>query len=352
MKIIVGMSGGVDSSMAALLLKEKGYEVVGVTLKVLPTESVPLREDVCCDMKGVASAVGVARHISIEHLVIDIQQEFKRKVIDYFWNEYRNGRTPNPCVVCNATVKFISLLKYAEDKGAQYIATGHYTRLKATGRRILLMRGFSENKDQAYFLSRLPQAILRHVIFPLGELRKEDVRRLAAERGLNVHDRPESQEICFAPENDYRAFLREACGGRITPGDILDTEGTVIGRHSGIEFYTVGQRRGLHLDSNVRRYVIAIDPARRTITVGGIEDLVRHETRVSEINWIAFEKPAGVFRALVKIRYTHPGVMSTVSPRDDGSAVVRFDEPQKGVSPGQAAVFYDGDVVIGGGWID
>jgi tRNA-specific 2-thiouridylase len=351
MKIIVGMSGGVDSSVAALLLKEAGHEVTGVTLKVWPTECTSVREDVCCDARGIASASDVARQIGIEHRVIDLQGEFRTRVVTCFCDQYRGGRTPNPCVVCNAGIKFPALLRCADETGAESIATGHYAGLRKERGRFLLMRGMDKMKDQVYFLCRLTQSILCRVIFPLGDLRKEDVRRMAAERSLSVHMRAESQEICFIPGNDYGAFLSEVCGEMITPGDILDKKGKVVGKHPGIEFFTVGQRRGLHLNSKAPRYVASIDPLRRTITVGDIDDLIKNEMRVSDVNWITWDTPGGPFHALVKIRYNHPGVMSTVHPQPGGGALVVFDSPQKAVTPGQAAVFYDGDVVIGGGWI-
>lgn len=346
------MSGGVDSSMAALLLKEAGHEVAGVTLKVRPTECAKTREDVCCDEGGIRSAAEVARRLGIEHRIVDVQSEFRESVVKYFCGEYRQGRTPNPCVVCNARIKFPALLRCAGEAGADAIATGHYAKIVAESGRFVLARGADKTKDQAYFLCRLPQPVLGRVTFPLGDLRKEEVRRLAAERALSVHLKAESQEICFIPGNDYGAFLREACGEGILPGDILDGDGRVVGKHPGIEFFTIGQRSGLYLNSNVPRYVISIDPQRRAITVGGLEDLARSRMTVSGINWIAREAPTEPFRTMVKIRYNHPGVMSSVEPRPDGTAIVGFDSPQNAVTPGQAAVFYDGEKVVGGGWIN
>ncbi len=350
-KVVVGMSGGVDSSMAALLLKEGGYGVVGATLKVYPTECRPSREDICCDSRGIDSAREVARTLGIEHRVTDVRAPFRKHVVGYFCSAYSSGLTPNPCVVCNAEIKFPTLIRLADEYGAKFIATGHYARLKARDGRVVLMRGLDKSKDQAYFLSRLPQNVLRRTIFPLGKYRKGEIKQLASERGLNVHERRESQEICFVPGDDYRAFLKEVLGDRISPGSIVNMGGEAVGGHDGVEFYTVGQRRGLYLSSKKRQYVLAIDPERRTITVGDVDDLVRHDLLVRDINWIGVEKPTNPFRALVKIRYSHAGVLSTVSPKANGSALVRFNEPQRGVTPGQAAVFYDGDAVVGGGWI-
>lgn len=346
MKIIVGLSGGVDSSMAALLLRDEGHEVIGVTLKVWSPENHAAASH------GIESALAVARQLGIEHHVVDAEREFRKRVVTYFCEEYRRGRTPNPCVVCNPAIKFASLLRYADEKGVVHIATGHYARLKESGGRWILLRGADRKKDQSYFLSQLAQPVLSRAVFPLGAYRKEDVKRLAAERGLKAHSRPESQEICFVPDDDYRAFLKQMSGATIQPGDILDTGGTVVGRHSGIEYFTIGQRSGLQLNSKIPRYVLSIDPVRQALTVGGIEDLLRHEMRVREINWIAFDSPPRDLSALVKIRYNHPGIMGTVHTGGDGSAVVRFAEPQKAVTPGQAAVFYDGDIVLAGGWIE
>jgi len=349
MKIIVGISGGVDSSVAAFLLREKGYEVTGVTLQTFSACRAP--EDTCADQASIVAAREVARALGIEHKVFDVRSDFKKFVIDYFCSEYSAGRTPNPCVVCNESVKFTSLLKCANGIGAEKIATGHYARVRENRGRMLLMRGVDDNKDQAYFLSRLTQSVLKRVVFPLGEFRKSEVMQLAREHARGAHERPESQEICFIPGDDYRAFLKQMCGSRIAGGDIIDRKGKLRGKHQGIEFYTVGQRGGLHLNSKTPQYVISVDPIRRIITVGDIDDLSRNEMRVSDVNWIAYEAPEKPFRALVKIRYNHPGVMSTVQPQPGGGALVVFDSPQKAVTPGQAAVFYDGDVVIGGGWI-
>ncbi len=349
MKVVVGMSGGVDSTVAAFLLKKKGYEVTGVTLQTFLACRAP--EDTCADLASIAVARDAARALGIAHEVLDARRDFKKFVIDYFCREYSAGRTPNPCVMCNELVKFSSLLEYAEGIGAEKIATGHYARVREDGGRALLMRGVDERKDQAYFLSRLAQSVLKRVVFPLGELRKCDVVKFAREHAPGAHERPESQEICFIPGNDYRAFLKEMCGSGIKGGDIVDRTGSLLGKHTGIEFYTVGQRGGLHLNSKRPQYVISIDPIRHMITVGDIDTLNRDEMRVSDVNWIAYETPERPFRALVKIRYNHPGIMSMVRSQPGGGARIAFDSPQKAVTPGQAAVFYDGDVVIGGGWI-
>jgi len=352
MKIVVGMSGGVDSSAAALVLRDAGFEVIGITLRLWPSGCVSRSEKACCGEKGIAAALETCGQLGIRHLIVDMQPEFRRRVVAYFCREYSRGRTPNPCVMCNPEVKFAALLDCAEELGAERIATGHYARVKTDKGRALLLRGVDDSKDQAYFLCRLTQPVLNRTVFPLGEYRKRQVRELAARSGLAVHNRSESQEICFIPGDDYRAFLREVLGHAFIPGDILDKSGVRIGTHQGIEFFTIGQRSGLQIQSRTRQYVLSMDPGKHTITVGRFDELDREETRVTDINWIAFEEPPGPFRAFVKIRHKHPGVMAGIRPLGNGAAMVKFDTPQKAVTPGQAAVFYDQDMGLGGGWID
>ncbi|MDD5556742.1 MAG: tRNA 2-thiouridine(34) synthase MnmA [bacterium] len=351
MKIAIGMSGGLDSSTAAALLKEAGHDVIGVTLDVWRGGCATSREDSCCGEKGIEAARSAARAVGIRHRVVDARAEFIRKVVGPFCEEYGRGRTPNPCVRCNAAVKFPALAACADEEGAERIATGHYARVREEGGRFLLLRGADRRKDQAYFLSRLGQDILRRALFPLGDRTREETGRTAERLGIAAFARPESQEICFIPGDDYRPFLREM-GGADEPGDILDVEGRVIGRHPGIRFFTVGQRRGLNVESNERLYVVAIDPGRRAVIVGREDALAREGCVVTGLNWIAFDPPPGGFRALTRIRYNHAGVMSAVRPAAGGTAAVRFDDPQKAVAPGQAAVFYDGETVLGSGWIE
>lgn len=342
MKIVVGLSGGMDSAVAALLLTEEGHEVVGATIDLFPPPP---------GGEGDAPARRAATLLGIPHSVLDARGEFEERVIGYFGREYRSGRTPNPCVVCNAEVKFAALLAYADELGAEAVATGHYARIERTGGRALLLRGADRRKDQSYFLCRIPPRVLSRALFPLGGLTKDAARRISAERGLDLHQRPESQEICFLHGADYRAFLARTGAVAESPGDILDMRGAVIGRHPGIARFTVGQRMGRWLPSAGRRYVVAIDPGRGSITAGEEADLLRPGCAVIDINWLITPAPAGPFRAFVKIRSAHPPAPAAVLPGPGGSAEVRFDEPQKAVTPGQAAVFYDGDVVLGGGWI-
>ena len=340
MKIVVGVSGGVDSAYAALLLREEGHEVIGITLELVPSR--PAGEAARTAAREAADRLG------IRHETIDARAEFKERVINYFQKAYQSARTPNPCVVCNPEVKFATLFRRAAELGAPMVATGHYARIGRGPGGPLLLRGADPVKDQSYFLSRLPRPLLARLRFPLGDLSKSEVRRLAAEEGLGACARLESQDICFIAEGDYRDFLPRGGGD----GDILDSAGKVVGRHPGIGHFTIGQRAGRYLRSGGRRYVLSIDRARNTITVGGAGDLLKSECAATDVNWLAFDRPPGQFHALVKIRSAHAGAMGVVRPGPAGTASVRFDEPQMAVTPGQAVVFFDGDTVLGGGWIE
>ncbi|MCC6449558.1 MAG: tRNA 2-thiouridine(34) synthase MnmA [Candidatus Aureabacteria bacterium] len=340
MKIVVGMSGGVDSACAALLLKEAGHEVVGVVLDLLP--------DARAGEEGIGAARAAAERIGIPLETIDARKRFQERVIERFREAYASGRTPNPCVVCNAEVKFATLIRRADEIGAAAVATGHYARIAHGPAGPLLLRGVDPARDQSYFLSRLARPLLRRLCFPLGGLLKDEVRRLAAKGGLDACVRPESREICFAAGGDYRLLLPAGRG----EGDILDAAGRVVGRHPGIGHFTIGQRAGRYLRSGGRRYVLSIDPARNAITVGEAAELLTPGFAAHRLNWLAFDGPPGPFRALVKIRSAHAGAMGRLRPGPGGTAEVLFDEPQPAVTPGQAAVFYDGEIVLGGGWIE
>lgn len=355
-KVVVGMSGGVDSSVAAALLVQQGYEVVGVTLNVWPEQSdlsAPERVDACCALGAVEDARRVASRLGIPYYVLNFREVFEEQVIRNFVSEYRNGRTPNPCVRCNQFIKFDALLAKALAVGADYVATGHYARLvedPATGR-VRLLKAADRTKDQSYVLYVMTQERLRRALFPLGDLTKAETRQLAQELRLPVARKPESQEICFVPYRRYGEFLERYAPEVVRPGPIVDTGGRVLGAHRGIAFHTVGQRRGLGLATGEPLYVTTLVPETNTVVVGCAEELLRAECRATELSWIAFDEPPARLRARAKIRYRADEVGCTVYPDGDGLARVTFDAPQRAVTPGQSIVFYDGEEVLGGGLI-
>ncbi len=356
-RVLLGMSGGVDSSVAGYLLREQGYDVVGVTMKVWPQDCISRAEDKCCGPQAVADARGVAHSLGIPHYVVDEADQFERLVIDYFSTEYQAGRTPNPCVMCNEKLKFGNLWNKAEALGCDYIATGHYAIIEHHPGRAVLRKGADPRKDQSYFMFSLRQAQLQRALTPLGGMAKPAIREIARSLGLKVADKADSQEICFVPGNDYKAFLRSHLGEEeFHPGGIYDLAGNFLGEHEGIEMFTIGQRKGLPGGSAQPRYVVDLDPETNRVLVGSAEDLVSDDFEIDRSNWIAppvagIGDPGQSFEATVKIRYSHPGTPATVTPLEDGRARVQLHEPQKAVTPGQAAVIYDGDIVIGGGWI-
>ena len=346
------MSGGVDSSATAALLQAQGYEVVGVTLKLWPQDCVSRAEDKCCGPQAVMDARSVCAQLGIPYYLVDEAGEFQERVIQYFADEYKAGRTPNPCVMCNQHLKFGTLLRRADQLGAEFIATGHFARLERTdGGRTLLRKGRDERKDQSYFLFSLRQEQLGRALFPLGEKTKADTREVARECRLRTADKEESMEICFVPDNDYGGFLEQAGLAERHAGDIVDAAGRVLGRHDGIEFYTIGQRKGLGIAAGQPLYVIDLDPASNRVVVGNESQLERTEFSVGNCNWIAYEEPPGQFECAAKIRYGHSGSPAVVTPGFDGTARVRLLDPARAVTPGQACVFYQDDLVLGGGWI-
>jgi len=344
MKITVAMSGGVDSSVAARLLIEQGHEVVGVFLENGASGSGPGSSS-AEDARTVAADLGVGLE------VLDLSAEFA-ELIDYFVDEYCRGRTPNPCVMCNRTLKFRRLLDSAAGTGAEAVATGHHARLSREGERIAIRRGVDPDKDQSYVLSYLTQEQLAKLVFPVGDLQKSDVREIARQAGLDVHSKAESQDICFIPEGDYRPVLRDRMDVGPRPGDIIDEKGQVVGQHEGIQFYTIGQRRGLRVALGSARYVVKLDPLKNEVHIGPDEDLRRKELTVSRINWVALDSPGEPLRCTVQIRYNHQPANATLYSLAEDRARVTFDEPQRAIAPGQVAVFYDDDIVLGGGWID
>jgi tRNA-specific 2-thiouridylase len=356
-RVLLGMSGGVDSSVAGYLLREQGYEVIGVTMKVWPQDCISRAEDKCCGPQAVADARSVAHSLGIPHYVVDEADQFERLVIDYFSSEYQAGRTPNPCVMCNEKLKFGNLWSKAAALGCDYIATGHYAIIEHHADRAILRKGVDPRKDQSYFLFSLRQPQLRRALMPLGKMTKPQIREIAHSLGLKVADKVDSQEICFVPGNDYKAFLRSHVGeSEFHRGEIYDVAGNFLGEHEGIEFFTIGQRKGLPGGSPRPRYVVDLDPATNRVIVGDAEDLASEEFEIDRVNWhpVAEMADSGAWQtsieATVKIRYNHPGTRAAI--RLEGNrARIHLHEQQRAVTPGQAAVIYDRDVVLGGGWI-
>ncbi|HJX24624.1 MAG TPA: tRNA 2-thiouridine(34) synthase MnmA [Chthoniobacterales bacterium] len=351
-RVLLGMSGGVDSSVAGYLLREQGYDVVGVTMKVWPQDCISRAEDKCCGPQAVADARGVAHTLGFPHYVVDEADQFERTVINYFASEYQAGRTPNPCVMCNEKLKFGNLWNKAEALGCDYIATGHYAIIEHRDDRAVLRKGVDPRKDQSYFLFSLRQEQLRRALTPLGSMSKPEIREIARSLGLKVADKIDSQEICFVPGNDYKAFLRSHLGeSEFHRGEIYDVDGNFLGEHEGIELFTIGQRKGLPGGSPRPRYVVDLDSETNRVIVGDVEDLIAEEFEVDRVNWIAPDSLNESVDLTVKIRYSHPGTPATLTPLESGRARIRLHEPQKAVTPGQAAVFYQNDLVLGGGWI-
>jgi tRNA-specific 2-thiouridylase len=373
-RILLGMSGGVDSSVAGYLLRKQGYDVVGVTMKVWPQDCISRAEDKCCGPQAVADARAVAHSLGIPHYVVDEADQFERTVIDYFTSEYQAGRTPNPCVMCNEKLKFGNLWNKAEALGCDYIATGHYAIIEHHQDRAVLRKGVDPRKDQSYFLFSLRQPQLLRALTPLGTMHKAEIRKIARSLGLKVADKIDSQEICFVPGNDYKAFLRtHLAKNEFHRGEIYDVDGNFIAEHDGIELFTIGQRKGVPGGSLRPRYVVDLDAETNRVIVGDADDLICSEFDIDRANWIGAVEAGRTsplddsapfadrtrivptanqqFEATVKIRYSHPGTRATVTPIANNRARIRLHEAQRAVTPGQAAVIYAEDIVVGGGWI-
>ena len=355
-KVIIGMSGGVDSSVAAALLLEQGYDVIGVTMKIWP-ESLgddKIRDGGCCSLSAVDDARRVANHLGIPYYVMNFQEIFEQKVIDYFVAEYEVGRTPNPCIACNKHVKFDALLKKAIAMDVDYVATGHYARIAydETLDRYLIKKSATIAKDQTYALYNLTQDQLKHILMPLGDYNKDETRRIAAELGLTVASKPDSQEICFVEDNNYARFIKERTGRVSKEGFFVDTEGNILGKHQGIVHYTVGQRKGLGIAFGKPMYVIAIDADSNRVILGESGKEYSSTLIASELNFIPFEKLENKINVKAKIRYSAKEADCLIKYLGDGKASVTFDVPQRAITPGQAVVFYDGDILIGGGTIE
>jgi len=353
-RVVVAMSGGVDSSVTAALLKEQGYEVIGMTMQVWDyssfTDDHGDQFGTCCSLDDVYDARRVAEQLDIPFYVINFEKEFQSEVIDRFCNEYFAGRTPNPCVLCNQILKFELLLRKARELEADFMATGHYASIEKEGERYFLRKGLDQVKDQSYFLFTLTQEQMAHTLFPLGQMSKEEVREHAERFKLRVAQKAESQDICFVPDGDYVRFLEEERGSGKLDGDIVHVSGKVLARHQGIYRYTVGQRKGLGIGWTAPLFVVGIDVEKKQVIVGEKEHLSRTELEIDGCNW-SITEPTEVFATHCCIRYSHNEVPATVEPLPNRQAKIVFAEAQKGITPGQAAVFYDGDKVIGGGWI-
>ena len=355
-KVLVAMSGGVDSSVAAILLKEKGYEVIGLTMKTWDyvTSGSKNKETGCCSLDSINDARNIAVDLGFHHTILDIREEFGDYVIDYFTDEYMNGRTPNPCVLCNTHIKWEALLKRADKLGCKYIATGHYANINSNNGRYFVSKGKDINKDQSYALWGISQENLSRTIFPLGNLKKSEIKKIAIDRGYdNLVKKSESYEICFVPDNDYRNFLKQRVKNidkKVKKGNFIDENGNVVGKHNGYPFYTIGQRKGLGIALGYPVYVTEINKEKNEVIIGTFDELKRNGMYVDKLNFMKYKSIDGRLNSVTKIRYNDKGNESIIEQIDD-SIKVYFGDGVNAITPGQAAVFYEENDVIGGGWI-
>ena len=353
-RVVVGMSGGVDSSVAAYLLKEQGYEVIGVTMQIWQKEDACSIEENggCCGLSAVEDARRVASFIGIPYYVMNFRREFRESVIDYFMSEYLSGRTPNPCIACNRYVKWEALLSRSMAIGADYIATGHYARIdRLDNGRYAVRRSAALSKDQTYALYNLTQDQLAHTLMPVGAYTKEEIRAVAEKAGLLVADKPDSQDICFVPDGDYAAFIRENTEQEIPAGNFVTPSGEILGRHKGIIHYTVGQRKGLGLALGYPAFVLEIRPRTNEVVIGTYEESLTQTVKADKVNFMSVEDLTEPKRVFAKIRYNHKGAWCTVEKTGEDEVTCRFEKPQRAVTPGQALVLYEGEHVLGGGTI-
>lgn len=351
-KALIAMSGGVDSSVAAWLMQQRGFDCVGVTMKLYNNSDLPLDEGhTCCSLDDVEDARSVARSMGMPHYVFNFMDRFRQEVMDKFVRCYEQGLTPNPCIDCNRHLKFEKLYDRARELGCEYVVTGHYARIEQAGERYLLRTGLDDSKDQSYVLYNLTQEQLAHTLFPLGDLSKAEARRIAAEQGFVNAAKHDSQDICFVPDGDYVAFMEHYTGKHYAPGDFLDLSGKVVGQHRGAVGYTLGQRKGLGLAMGAPVYVCGKDMEKNTVTVGPESELFSRVLWADDLNWISIPRLDAPMRVQAKARYRQTAQSATIYPEENGSIRCEFDTPQRAITPGQALVLYDGDVVVGGGTI-
>ncbi len=353
MKALIAMSGGVDSSVAAYLMKSRGFDCIGCTMKLFDNKEEQVSQGkTCCSLEDVEDARSVAFRLGMPYYVFNFTEDFEKKVIGNFIKCYEKGMTPNPCIDCNRYMKFDCLYERAKVLGCDYTVTGHYARIERQGEKYVLKKALDLTKDQSYVLYSFNQEQLAHTQFPLGELTKVQTREIAEKNGFINASKPDSQDICFVPDGDYARVIEERTGRVYPKGNFIKKDGTVLGEHKGIIHYTIGQRKGLGISAPAPLFVLSINPENNTVVLGDSDDLFSDEFYVSGFNWISGETPQGELRCNAKIRYSQKEQPATVTPLENSRVRIKFDEPQRAVTPGQSAVLYDGDIVLGGGIIE